>query len=115
MTWFDALPVCLGHGTAGKQPGMPLADQRRRVGHGAHDALAAQPAGDAVAADASGHAQVQRLLVQKTVCSRDCRILEGLRLDSPDYQAEALAQRPGLGLQGLYAETAPAACRGRRL
>ena len=35
-----------------------LADERGRVGHGAHDALAAEPAGDAVRAYARRHAQV---------------------------------------------------------
>jgi hypothetical protein len=72
-----------------------LAHQRRRVGHGAHHALGAQPAGDAVRRNARGHAQVQGVLGERA--HRAGGVREGLGLDRPDHHAAARQGRAGLG------------------
>ena len=89
------------HFGAGKQAGHALAHQCWRIGHGAHDALRARPAGHAFGGDASGHAQVQGIAGEGG--DGGGRILEGLGLDGPDHQLGAL-QRIGCSGQGIDAE-----------
>ncbi|MNV43615.1 hypothetical protein D3C71_1353320 [compost metagenome] len=88
---FDLCAFGRVHGRAGVQRAHALAHQRWRVGHGAHDALGGEPLGNAVGADAGGHAQVQGLL-RVSFCLRG-GIFEGLGLDGPHHDAGALQGR----------------------
>jgi hypothetical protein len=83
------------HGGAGKQRRHALAHQRRRVGHAAHDALAAQPLRNAVAADAGRHAQVQRWACMGAPCAAASLKVWGLTAQTT-RPARASAGRPGL-------------------
>ena len=76
-------------GVAGIQPGDALADQRRRVGHGTDDALAAGGTHDRRAADAGHHAELQGL-ADEGRAGRG-RLGEELRLDRPDRPGRSLA------------------------
>ena len=77
-----------------KQSGDASPDQRRRVGHGAHEALAAEPSDHAVCADAGGHAQVQRPLGVRARLQR--RLRKDLGFDCPHHHRGAL--QAGIGL-----------------
>ena len=92
----------LGAGAgAGKQPGHALADQRRRVGHGAHQPLGTQPARQGRGRNAGGHTQVQGLSHMPGHRARG--FLELLRLHGPDHHV-GLGQA-GVGcFQHLHAE-----------
>ena len=74
-----------------------FANQCRRIGHGTHHALCAQPVHDAVAADARCHAQVQGFLCMGSHGQRG--LAEGLRLDRPNDHGGLLQKSTGRGLR----------------
>jgi len=95
---FDQGFVAGRDGRAGVERGHALTDQGRGVGHGAHHAVGAQPAADAVGADAGCHRQVQRL--QGVGLDRCGRFAEDLGLDGPHHQTGLRQRRAGGGQGG---------------
>ncbi len=78
-----------GAGTrVGVQAAGTLAQQRRRVGHAAHDGLLAQPALQAGAGDAGGDGDDQRVLRQRRGQGQ-ADVLHHLRLDREDHNVGA--------------------------
>ncbi len=72
-----------------------LADQRRRVRHRPHHALAAGRLRDRIAADAGHHAEVQRVGDERR--GRRGGAAESLRLDGPDHERRVAKRRVGGG------------------
>ena len=86
----DGLFLYFADGISGKQTGLPQTHQGGRIGHGAHHPLGVQPCRDAVAADASGHAQMQG--IGKIIFGLQSCFFEDLRFDRPDHHG-AVFQR----------------------